>query len=443
MYRAITLLCGFLLAGAAILSPSTRAGAAPVDPMELAKKLNDENRSCVECHLKPGMDVGKVYDWARSKHGQAGIGCGVCHEKLPGADPNQALGQYLPMVSPNKCGMCHRTQATQFKKSKHARTWEIQTDFIRDPWLKGMNSEIERATGCYQCHGSDVSSGKLTAENWPNIGAGRKNPDGSTGSCATCHTTHRFSIAEARKPETCGQCHLGPDHPQDEIYFASKHGKRYLAEGSEWNYTGDWKPGPDFSAPTCAVCHMSAMGNVKATHDLGERLKWEIQAPLTVTNKDYEAEAERKKMTEVCMQCHSPRWATNYFTRYDQAVQHYNDTYFAPVKAIMDDLYAKNILTKWPVFDEELEWEYYQYWHNEGRRARMGSAMMGPDYAWWHGFYDLKKTFRNIVIKADEARKKGHGTPVFVPGSGGANLTKDEAEPLPAAWEKIKHLQGK
>jgi len=25
-------------------------------------------------------------------------------------------------------------------------------------------------------------------------------------------------------------------------------------------------------------------------------------------------------------------------------------------------------------------------WHHEGRRARMGTAMMGPDYAWWHGF---------------------------------------------------------
>lgn len=415
--------------------------AATVDPLEMAKKLSPEEQKCVECHMKPGMDSGKIYDWARSKHAAAGVGCGKCHEKLPDAKDGQALGQYRVTISPDRCGTCHRTQAAQFKKSKHSRTWEIQTDFVKDAWLKGMNSDIERATGCYMCHGSDVSSGKLTEMNWPNIGVGRKNHDGSNGSCAACHTNHRFSVAEARKPETCGQCHLGPDHPQDEIYFESKHGKRYLAEHAEWNFTGDWKPGADFSTPTCAVCHISAMGNVKTSHDVGERLKWESQAPLTVMNKDHEGEAERQKMMEVCMQCHSPRWTKNYLTRYDQAIQQYNDVYFTPIKTLMDDLYAKNLLTKWPVYDEEIEWVYYEYWHNQGRRARMGSAMMGPDYAWWYGFYDLKKSYNNLVNLAADIRKEGHGSPVYVPGSGGANLTKDQVDPLPGAWEKVKNLK--
>ncbi len=39
-----------------------------------------------------------------------------------------------------------------------------------------------------------------------------------------------FPVAEARKPEACGQCHLGPDHPQIEIYNESKHGAIYNAE---------------------------------------------------------------------------------------------------------------------------------------------------------------------------------------------------------------------
>ena len=59
----------------------------------------------------------------------------------------------------------------------------------------------------------------------------------------------------------------------------------------------------------------------------------------------------------------------------------------------MDNLYAKGILSKSSYFDEELEWEFYELWHHEGRRARMGSAMMAPDYAWWHGFYELKHRF--------------------------------------------------
>ncbi|MFA6472626.1 MAG: multiheme c-type cytochrome, partial [Candidatus Latescibacterota bacterium] len=217
-------------------------------------------------------------------------------------------------------------------------------------------------------------------------------------------------------------------------YFESKHGKRYLADNLRWNFeapAGGFKPGVDFSAPTCAVCHLSGMGTVPGSHDVGERLKWESQAPLTILNKDHEGESERKKMLAVCSQCHSPRWAGNYFARYDLAIENYNDIYFKPAKAIMDDLYANNILTRWPVFDEEIEWVYYEYWHHEGRRARMGSAMMGPDFSWWHGFYDLKKNYRTLITLAEEARKKGNGSPIAVPGSGGKNLTADPVETAP------------
>ncbi len=333
-----------------------------------------------------------------------------------------------------------------FSQSKHARSFAIQTVEIKDPWLKGMTNEIERAVGCYICHGSDLSTGELTVENWPNNGCGRRNPDGSLGSCVMCHTTHRFSIAEARKPETCGQCHLGPDHPQDEIYFSSKHGKRYLAENDEWNFDAGpdlWEASEDYSAPTCAVCHMSGVGPLATTHDVGERLKWESEKPLTILNKDHDGEKSREKMVTVCTQCHSPRWSNNYLTRYDLAIDNYNDNYFKPVKLMMDDLYSKKLLTKWPVFDEEIEWAYYEYWHHEGRRARMGSAMMGPDFSWWHGFYELKKSYQHIVKLVEEVKENGHGSPVFVPGSGGKNLTPDNVDPLPQGWGKVKHLKGR
>jgi hypothetical protein len=42
---------------------------------------------------------------------------------------------------------------------------------------------------------------------------------------------------------------------------------------------------------------------------------------------------------------------------------------------------------------EKLEWTYYELWHHEGRRARHGASMSGPDYVWWHGMYDVAKTF--------------------------------------------------
>ena len=46
-----------------------------------------------------------------------------------------------------------------------------------------------------------------------------------------------------------------------------------------------------------------------------------------------------------------------------------------------------------PQFDENIEWVYFLLWHHEGRRARHGAAMMGPDYTQWHGFFEVAHRF--------------------------------------------------
>jgi len=420
--------------------------------IEIQRGLTSIERECIECHAKE--DPGRIHDWSNSGHARSNVTCLDCHKaeltdkdarNCPGTEKYREL-KISPVVTPLDCSKCHPQEQEQFDLSKHARTWTIQADEIKDPWLKGMSNSIERATGCYVCHGSDISNGELNVGNWPNVGCGRLNPDGSLGSCVICHTTHRFSIAEARRPETCGQCHLGPDHPQDEIYFESKHGKRYLAENAEWDFDAApdaWEPSSHYTAPTCAVCHMSGIGPLSTSHDVGERLKWEAQAPLSVPNKDHDGEKEREKMVAVCTQCHSPRWAKNYLSRYDRAIGNYNENYFKPVKAVIDNLYKRGILTQWPMFDEEIEWVFYELWHHEGRRARMGSAMMGPDYSWWHGFYDLKKTYQHFMKLAKEAEENGHGSPVYVPGAGGKNYTPDKVKPFPDIWDDVEHLEGR
>ena len=73
-----------------------------------------------------------------------------------------------------------------------------------------------------------------------------------------------FFIAEARKPEACASCRLGPDHPDIEIYIESKHGQMFQTQGEHWEWDsapGTWQPG-DYTAPTCAVCHMSGIGEL-------------------------------------------------------------------------------------------------------------------------------------------------------------------------------------
>ncbi|MFZ5571877.1 MAG: multiheme c-type cytochrome [Thermodesulfobacteriota bacterium] len=378
------------------------------------------DQSCIACHrLKtPGI----YQDWRASVHAGVGVGCYKCHQ--PGND-QAALASHLAhdprkisaVVSPVTCSGCHPKEAQAYAVSKHANTHQIM--WAVDSWLKdGMNNQVERTVGCLACHGTEVvlENGRPVA-GWPNVGVGRINPDGSKGSCSSCHTRHRFSIAEARKPEACGQCHLGPDHPQMEIYNESKHGALYGTEGQGWSWDPadrSWTAGRDYRAPTCAACHMSAAGAEAATHDVTGRLSWETQAPLTIRPAEFtpfpaavDWRTARGRMETVCRQCHSEGWVMDHFRNLDDTVKNYNEVYYLPVRKIMDRLYEQGRLSRQLYFDEPLEWEFYEFWHHEGRRARMGAAMMAPDYAWWHGFYEMKHRFNQILAEADNLSRAG------------------------------------
>jgi hydroxylamine dehydrogenase len=399
-----------------------------VKEFRLERSMPKEAVACIECHkvVHPGIFT----DWANSRHASANVTCYDCH-KAESFDPDVSKEHYkqyerrdmkygnkdyrvpvTAVVTPKDCSRCHPDEAKQYARSKHANTlyiiWQI------DPWLnKGMNSDFERASGCFHCHGTVVKTtkdGELDPLTWPNVGVGRVNMDGSLGSCTSCHTRHRFSVMEARKPEACGQCHLGPDHPQIEIFMESKHGDIYTGFGDQYNWNaapGTWSAGVDFRGPTCAVCHMSGGGTVLTSHDVTERLAWESQAPLSIRPEDFKPfpakvnhEVEREKMKQICEQCHSDGWVDGQFTMYDKVNEEYNEVYFKPAKKMLDELYEKGLLDKTKYFDEELEVEFYELWHHEGRRARFGAAMMAPDYAWWHGFYECKKRYNNFMEKA-------------------------------------------
>ncbi len=419
----------------------------------IERSISEAGIACIQCHKQehPGIFA----DWANSRHANANITCIDCHlaeefdpdvsqahyKQYEKSDSKYGRPEYkVPVagvVTPKDCSRCHPDEAKQYAKSKHANTIEIIWKI--DPWLNdGMNSDVERTTGCYYCHGTVLKTedGELSSDTWPNVGVGRVNLDGSLGSCTSCHTRHRFSLMEARKPEACGQCHLGPDHPQIEIYMESKHGDIYKAFGDEYNWTsapGTWSAGIDYRGPTCASCHMSGSGTVKTSHDVTERLSWELQAPFTVRPEDFAAfpaktnwEVERNKMKEVCTQCHGDKWVNDHYIKLDQAIEEYNSVYFTPAKALLDELYEKGLLDNTRFFDEALEVEYYELWHHEGRRARMGAAMMAPDYAWWHGFYECKKRY-NLFMKEGreliEHNKKAYKAPDF------PNATGDTTRP--------------
>jgi organic hydroperoxide reductase OsmC/OhrA len=278
--------------------------------------------------------------------------------------------------------------------------------------------------GCIECHGSFIiaeGGGKLSG--WPNVGTGRINPDGSLGACTSCHTRHLFSMAEARKPETCGQCHLGPDHPQYEIYEESKHGNiHYAVDAESGNFkvpSGQWGP-EDIIAPTCATCHMSAFGGIKGSHDAGIRLHWELQPKKSVlqwkgpdeldfvlkrVSDKAQAEKGRAEMKKICNQCHTSRWTNGYFVEFDKVVSDYN-MLWAYTDNLLKEAYAEGLASKDNPIDETPEIQHYLIWHHDGRRWRMGASMMGPDWTHWNGGVDTIMNKLGTMINDIETRRK-------------------------------------
>jgi hydroxylamine dehydrogenase len=370
------------------------ASAAAEPAAESKLPVSTEGRACLGCHA--AQSEAFVKEWSMSKHAAAGVDCYTCHKAEKG-DPD-AMDHYgftvAILVTPKDCGQCHAQQVKETLASHHAKAGDILNSL--DNFLGAVVAGPEAVeVGCVQCHGSKVkvlANGKLDPATWPNTGIGRINPDGSVGSCTACHARHNFSKAQAREPEACGKCHLGPDHPQIEVYEESKHGILYTANKARMNLDGDsWVVGRDYSAaPTCATCHMSATPNQASTHDVGTRLSWTLRPPIS--KKLENADKRRANMKDVCSNCHASPFVEGFYTQFDNLVNLYNDKFAKPATAIRNDLMDAGKLSR-ADFDDKLDWIYFELWHHEGRRARHGAAMSGPDYAWWHGMYDVSKNF--------------------------------------------------
>jgi hydroxylamine dehydrogenase len=468
------------------------------------------SEQCVSCHdqVSPGI----VGHWEGSTHAEKGVACVDCHRA--GDDDVDGYDHYgyriATIVTPRDCSACHQTESEQFAASHHANGGNILAsldNFLaetvegsREPFsphnapgnttamIDGMASAN---SGCLQCHGSKIAlegtdgvpitvddlepdeNGVptnieavariakdenarpiLLAASWPNTGIGRLNLDGSRGSCSACHSRHDFSPRRARQPENCGKCHLGPDHPQKEIYEESKHGVAYRDLKDEMNLDAvDWVLGEDYSAaPTCATCHMS--GNIRnggrITHDPGERISWTNRPPVSVkmdtdlghnivpagaADRDSlihdSAEQKRQRMKDVCSSCHTPGYVNGFYEQYDALVLLYNNKFGLPGKAIVGALTTNGIISK-TNFDDEIEWTWFYLWHHEGRRARHGASMMAPDYAHWHGMFEVAERFYQELIPqareiADHAEAEGN--------SAGANAVRKVIDDLLARPE--------
>ena len=426
---------GWIISTLALFFVTSQAimGAVKEPPDVMSK----ETKECVACHKK--HNPGITQQWGASKHYRANVGCYECHAAEKGDadayihDDKKVKKLISIIVSPKDCGNCHAKEVKQATESHHAKGGRIigSLDNLLAEVIEGNSAMITEGfpagnssaavLGCWQCHGSQVKvldEGRLDPATWPNTGIGRINPDGSEGACTACHARHEFSVAQAREPDACGKCHLGPDHPQKEIYEESKHGIQYAAHKDKINLDNPkWIPGEDyFTAPTCATCHMSATKNQEVNHNVGLRISWNNRPPVSVRPETTDAkmgspsasvnwETRRDNMKDVCSNCHSEDYIDAFYIQYDGLVNLYNEKFAKPGIALMA---AAKPLLKPAKFSNKLDWTWFELWHHEGRRARMGASMMGPDYTHWHGTYDLAKHFYSKMLpQLEELVDKG------------------------------------
>ncbi len=457
---------------------------------------SEKTQACLECHasLHPGL----VADWLASSHARTSlaeafkreglerkisvaslpakgtgtsIGCAECHTLNPdshGDTVNHADYKVHTVVTPEDCAACHPVERDEFRENVMSRAHgnlmgnPVYADLVKNisgvPAMPGNKlswkepSAENLADSCLFCHGTEVKVKKKVVKEtdfgdvevpvltgWPNQGTGRVNPDSSLGSCAACHTRHLFSVETARKPATCGGCHKGPDVPAYKVYKVSKHGALYDSHSDKYNFSAvPWVVGRDFTAPTCAACHMSLItdteGNVlaKRSHMVADRLEKRIfgliyshahpKSPDTTIIKhksglplptgldgteaeEYliskeEQEKRLTRMKTICLGCHSAGWTEGHFAKLDASVSYADSAVKVATGLLVAawDKEGKGYPSKISsIFDEHVERLWIKTWLFYANSVRFAAAMAGADYGTFaDGRWQLNETITEI-----------------------------------------------
>ena len=455
--------------------------------------MSDLTQDCIACHSSVTPAI--VADWRRSAHSKITpekalgrpelerrisvkivpdqlkdvvVGCAECHllNTQDHSDTFDHNDQKVHLtVTPKDCGTCHPVEESQFGKNIMAFA---HTNLSKNPVFTMLMNTINgvqelnkngttikeadqqtNSESCYSCHGTELKVINKKARStdygdmefvqmsgWPNDGVGRLNPDNSRGSCSACHTRHQFSIQMARKPYTCSQCHKGPDVPAYKIYSVSKHGVIFSSLHNEWNLKAvPWTVGKDFSAPTCATCHVSLVVNqegsviVNRTHQMNDRLPWRIFGliyahahpkspdtsiiknadglPLPTTYSgtpasDYligseEQKVRKETLQKVCLSCHTPDWVQGHWGRFDNTIKTTDAMTLTATKILMK-AWDRKLADKKNPFDEAIEKQWTEQWLFYANSTRLSSAMLGADYGVFdNGRWFMGKTIQEIL----------------------------------------------
>lgn len=432
----------FGLIGVSALIWAASVGAGPQTPKTTksgktksapaAKAPAEKESDCVTCHTKETPKM--VDDWRLSKHSKNDVDCSVCHGNEHHSKADAAKAK---IPTPETCASCHPDQVSQFMEGKHSKAWVVMKAMPTIHYQPMLLTEGMK--GCGGCHKIGVKS---------EADVKQMMKSGSTqfglASCDSCHTRHAFSVKEAKQPQACQTCHMGFDHPQWEMYSASKHGVR---NGLKQN---GLLP-ESTAAPTCQTCHMdkghhgvkTAWGFLGVRLPLPEDKQWAADQVTILqglgvldpsgkptarvdavkaadvarlTQEDWQK--ERDKMVNICSRCHSTTFAKGELEKGDNMIKE-ADKLMAEGIRIVADLYKDGTLKKPANYANDfpdllafhdaaspIEQKLFTMFLEHRMRAFQGTYHANPDYALWYGWSAMRTDLSEMKDMAEELRAR-------------------------------------
>ncbi len=362
----------------------------------------EKKESCQSCHEKQTPAVVRV--WNSAAHAERGVECDDCHGNEYGTDHEQ--GSKRIIVEAYICARCHEDAAKGHFTGKHGIGFRAGRACTRN-----LRPTPEIRAGCKDCHEKGSALPRQNAECARFLA---QTPEMQRQGCLSCHkievrcdachTSHDTDLAIVRDPAVCGTCHMGPDHPQFEMWKSSRHGVLFELKGRGYS-------------PDCITCHMP-----EGTHNVSAGISMGL---FGQKYPDERRAAEREKMMEVCTSCHSTSLAEVNLKDGDE-IQKQSKALVNEAASIIRGLEEDGLLLpspserpEHPLSGQNLEigpqMIYEDLSEVEAIFFRMkkfyyiitykGVFHQNPDYAHWYGNAPLKLALSEIKSRAMQLRE--------------------------------------
>jgi hydroxylamine dehydrogenase len=376
---------------------------------------------CLPCHQE--KTPAAVAQWQGSAHSKAGVGCEKCH----GTDHDKMI-KGEAKVDMRVCGPCHEKALKEHKASRHGMG-------LHSGWGCTRNLSNQDPATCRFCHRkgdeiphSEVQCARFLKQSPEMAEIGCNYCHSVEEACDSCHSKHSTDLKIARDPNSCAKCHMGPDHPQWEMWQTSLHGTLNASAGRSM--------GPD-----CQKCHMP-----NGTHNVSIGITMSSGGVPYAAQK---AEPARADMVKICSECHAPDFARRELTRND-AVRSQSLAILKEAEQIIWDLYDRNLLDPMPadrpphplsgrklVTDAQMLYEdtshierlFFKMKKYDYARTVKGAYHQNPAYTHWYGNAELKMDLLDIKSEASRLKNRKAGAPAAV-------SSEDELKALKSKFER-------